>query len=184
MPSNDNDPGAAASGVLGENIEALLEDRRRFEESKSWHERFADRLTGVSGSIAFVYLHIAWIATWIIVNSGLTGLEPFDPRPFDILAFIVGIEAVLLSTFVLISQNRAAELSDRRADLDIQVNLLAERELTIILELLERVARRLDVGPEGDAEVEELKERVSPRVMLEALEEKAGDGHKPGGIPG
>jgi uncharacterized membrane protein len=177
---------AGVSGVLAENIEALLEDRRRFEGRKTWHERVADRFTGVSGSILFVYVHVALVAVWLALNLGAFGTEPFDPPPFDTLSFIVGIEAVLLSTFVLISQNRAEELSDRRADLDIQVNLLSERELTIILDVLQQVARRLDIDTNVDEEVDELTERVSPSVMLDALEQRAGEEgeRKPGGIPG
>jgi uncharacterized membrane protein len=97
----------------------------------------------------FALLHLAWFAAWIAVNAGLLPIVPaFDRYPFPFLAMVVAPESVLLTAFVLIKQQRMACLSDRRAHFDLQVNLLTEREVTRVLRIVERLARRLDVEHE------------------------------------
>ncbi|MEO6397589.1 MAG: DUF1003 domain-containing protein, partial [Tepidiformaceae bacterium] len=161
----------AESTVVEQNIEELAEARKRFEESKSLQDRGADLITRFSGSMLYVYLHIVWFAAWIIVNLGWVGLAPFDEFPFGLLTMIVSLEAIFLSTFVLISQNRSSALSDKRADLDLQINLLAEREATKLLKLLEAIAEKVGVSLD-DPELEELKEDVNPRQVMDELERR------------
>jgi uncharacterized membrane protein len=109
----------------------------------SLEERLADRITAFAGSMRFVYLHSAWFGLWILVNLGLvsavTGglLPPFDPFPFGLLTMVVSLEAIFLTTFVMISQNRQAALADQRAELDYQVNVKAEAETAKLLMLVE-----------------------------------------------
>ena len=95
--------------MVERNIATLCEIRQQMEASRRLQDRVADRVTRWSGSMAFAGLHAAWFAGWIVVNLGLTPLRPFDPFPFGLLTMIVSLEATFLSTFVVISQNRADE---------------------------------------------------------------------------
>jgi uncharacterized membrane protein len=107
---------AAWAAVLSERASAI---RRR----QRLQDRVADRITAFAGSMAFVYLHVAWFTAWIVVN--VTGWR-FDPYPFGLLTLIVSLEAIFLSTFVMLSQNREAARSDLRAQLDFETNALSE----------------------------------------------------------
>ena len=138
------------SSALKRNIEALEERRRQEATSATRQERLAEAITSFTGSMPFVYLHLVLYAAWILVNLGVPpGLPKFDPS-FVILAMEASVEAIFLSTFVLISQNRTAAAADKRADLDLQINLLAEHELTKLTEVSRhrrtsgRAARRRD----------------------------------------
>lgn len=99
-------------------------------------------------------------------------IAPFDPS-FVILAMVASVEAIFLSTFVLISQNRMAASADKRAELDLQISLLAEHEITKLVALVSAIADRLDVETEVDREVAELKQDVAPEVVLDEIEERA-----------
>src|SRR5687767_10201923 len=105
-------PTRELSLALSKNIDALLQQRRDRELRKSLEERIADRITGFTGSTTFVILHILWFTAWIAMGSGVFGIPSFDPFPYSLLTMIVSLEAIFLSTFVLISQNRMVEESD------------------------------------------------------------------------
>ena len=144
--------GPELAGVVRRNIQALLEVRKRLERRKSRQEAIADAITRFTGSMTFVYLHAAIFGGWILVNTGVVpGVRPFDPFPFVMLAMIASVEAIFLSTFVLISQNRMAALADKRADLDLQINLLSEHEITRLIELVDAIADHLGVQFDGRA---------------------------------
>jgi uncharacterized membrane protein len=165
-------PAADMAGVLRRNIEALQERRRREEASAGLETRLAQAITDFTGSMAFIYLHLVIVAGWVSVNLGLVpGVERFD-RTFVILATAASVEAIFLSTFVLISQNRISRAADRRADLDLQIGLLAEHEITRILELTAAVAERLGVDEAARPELHELKRDVAPEAVLDELEER------------
>jgi uncharacterized membrane protein len=156
------------SSALKRNIEALEERRRQETTSATRQERLAEAITSFTGSMPFVYLHLALYAAWILVNLGVPpGLPKFDPS-FVILAMEASVEAIFLSTFVLISQNRTAAAADKRADLDLQINLLAEHELTKLTEVVTAIAARLDVRL--GAEIEEVKKDVAPEAVLDELD--------------
>jgi uncharacterized membrane protein len=157
--------------VVHRNIESLVEMRQAEERKKSFQEKTADLLTRFSGSMVFVYVHTIWFGLWIALNSGLVGSQPFDPFPFSLLTLVVSLEAIFLSTFVLISQNHAGRLADKRADLDLQINLLSEHEITRLLKLMDAVADRLGVDAAAEkTEVEELKNDVGAEEVLEEIE--------------
>jgi uncharacterized membrane protein len=156
------------SSALKRNIEALEERRRQEATSATRQERLAEAITSFTGSMPFVYLHLVLYAAWILVNLGVPpGLPKFDPS-FVLLAMEASVEAIFLSTFVLISQNRTAAAADKRADLDLQINLLAEHELTKLTEVVTAIAARLDVRL--DAEIEEVKKDVAPEAVLDELD--------------
>lgn len=120
----------------------------------------------------FIYLHIVWFGVWIAVNEGWWGLKAFDPFPFGLLTTIVSLEAVFLSTFVLVSQNRQAALADRRSELDLQINLLAEYEMTRVLTLVDRLAKKFDIEDCDEDELKELEKDVQPDKLLRELEHR------------
>jgi len=158
--------------VVERNIETLVQIRDHMERRKTTQDRIADWVTWFSGSMIFVYIHLAWFAIWIAVNMGWTHLKPFDPYPFNLLTMVVSLEAIMLATFVLISQNRISEIADQRADLDLQINLLAEYEITRVLTLVDAIADHMGLEVGKDPEVDELKSDVSPEIVIEELEER------------
>jgi uncharacterized membrane protein len=161
-------PGLAT--VLAHNIHGLNARRQREAAAATVEERLAGAITRFTGSMGFVYLHLALFGSWILLNLGIVASIPqFDPS-FVILAMVASVEAIFLSTFVLISQNRMAAAADKRADLDLQINLLAEHEVTKLVTLVSAIANKLEIRTEVDAEVDELKEDVAPEVVLDEIE--------------
>jgi uncharacterized membrane protein len=163
-------PGDEMAGIVERNIRALMERRRREEAAKRPQDRIADGITHFTGSMAFVWLHVAIFGAWIVVNLGWTPLPQFD-ESFVVLAMVASVEAIFLSTFVLISQNRMAALADKRADLDLQVSLLAEHEVTRLITLVSAVAAKLGVDETHDPELSELARDVHPEKVLDKMEE-------------
>ncbi len=159
------------NSALARNIEALK--RRDEEEARDtrFQERLAEAITRFTGSINFVFIHLAAFGFWIVANLGwVPFVQPWDPT-FVVLAMIASVEAIFLSTFVLISQNRMAREADRRAALDLQVNLLAEHEVTRIIQVVSAIADHLGVESPKREEIEELKRDIAPEAVLDALEE-------------
>ncbi|HSX53407.1 MAG TPA: DUF1003 domain-containing protein [Patescibacteria group bacterium] len=130
---------------------------REIQKFKTAEDRAADKITRFAGTMHFVYIHSVWFAVWIIINLGLLGAGiVFDKFPFGLLTLIVSLEAIFLSTFVMISQNRQALAADIRSELDYQVNVKAEKEIDLILKALQRIAEKQGIGV-GDL-LGELKE--------------------------
>jgi uncharacterized membrane protein len=168
-PTRESDTKPPMAGVLERNIEALLTRRREEERSRSLQERIADAVTQFAGSMFFVYLHLVVFGLWILINLGWTPLPEFDPT-FVVLAMFASVEAIFLSTFVLITQNRMAEQADRRADLDLQVSLLAEHEVTRLVALVSAIAARMEIEAAHDPELAELKRDVHPETVMDEIE--------------
>ena len=169
-PTYPPPPTHGLSPVLERNIRALQLRRQREEKEATAEERIAEAITRFTGSMRFVYLHLAFFGFWIVANLGLVpGVPTWDPS-FVVLAMIASVEAIFLSTFVLISQNRMAAAADKRADLDLQVSLLAEHEVTRLVTLVSGIADRMGVKTEADAELEEIALDVAPEAVLDELE--------------
>jgi uncharacterized membrane protein len=141
----------------------------------------ADAVTRFTGSMTFVYIHLTLFGAWVLANLGLAPglgrLKGFD-EGFTVLAMVASVEAIFLSTFVLISQNRMQAQADKRADLDLQVSLLAEHEITEILRMVRALAERAGVDEAADPELDELAQDVRPETVLshiEAAEHRARD---------
>jgi uncharacterized membrane protein len=148
----------------------LIAQKERVAGRRSLQDKLADAITDFSGHMGFVYLHVAWFAGWIGWNLGAFGARPFDPFPFGLLTMIVSLEAIFLSTFVLISQNRISDEADRRANLDLQIGLLTEHELTRALKMLDQLHRKLGVRQEAGSDLKELEAEVRPEDVLEEIE--------------
>ncbi len=163
------------AGITERNIAALLKRRSLEEKKKSPQVKLADGITKFTGSMKFVYIHLVLFGGWIVFNlPWFPGLPKFDPT-FVILAMFASVEAIFLSTFILISQNRMAEMEDRRADLDLQTGLLAEHEITRMLTLVRAMAKKMDIREARDPELSELEHDVAPEAVLDKIEE-AGEG--------
>ncbi|WP_294191203.1 DUF1003 domain-containing protein [uncultured Sphingomonas sp.] len=159
--------------VLSRNIARMRERRAREEATAPWSERVSDRVTAFAGSMTFVAIHAVAYGAWIAVNVGVVpGVRAFDPS-FVMLAMEASVEAIFLSTFVLISQNRMMGTAAKQADLDLQINLLAEHELTRLIGLVDRMARHMGLDPDAHGELDEIKQDVSPEAVLDGLEDAA-----------
>jgi uncharacterized membrane protein len=167
--------------VVERNVRALLARRAEEDRAKTRSERIADGVTRFAGSMTFVYIHLVMYGAWILVNLGvIPGVPRFDPTSV-ILAMEASVEAVFLSTFVLISQNRMAALADKRADLDLQVSLLSEHEITRMLSLVQQIAGKMDIQEAADPELDELVLDVHPEKVLDKIESSAEDFQQSGG---
>jgi uncharacterized membrane protein len=167
-PDDANQPRLA--DVLAHNIRTLHRLHQTAVGTRRLQDRLADTITAVSGHMAFVYIHVVWFGAWIVVNTGRVGLRPFDPFPYGLLTMIVSLEAIFLATFVLISQNRMATLADRRADLDLQVSLLAEHEISRVISLVALIAERMGIEEARNPELAELERDVQPERVMEQIE--------------
>jgi uncharacterized membrane protein len=163
------------SGTLRDNIATLAEREREERARARWSERLACRITTFTGSMAFVWLHVAIVAAWIATNLGWVPGAPRFDSTFVVLAMAASVEAIFLSTFVLISQNRMAALADRRADLDLHISLLTEHELTRLVALVDRIAQRLDL-PVDHEELSEIERDVEAVEVLETIDEHRSRG--------
>ncbi len=118
-------------------ITASKDVAKEFEKRSKWHHKLSDIITAIFGSMTFVVIHIIWFTFWILANMGkIPGVPVFDPFPFGLLTMVVSLEAIILATFILVSQNRAGERAELRSEFDYQVDLKAEKHLAEILELL------------------------------------------------
>ena len=152
---------ASLNSALDRNIAALERRRRRQMESAGFEDRLAGAISRFTGSMLFVYLHVALYGFWIAANLGWLRIAPWDPT-FVVLAMIASVEAIFLSTFVLITQNRMAAAADKRAELDLQISLLAEHEVTRIVSLVSAIADHLGIETAADLE-------RAPRVLERLL---------------
>ena len=123
-------------------------------------------------------VHAVWFAGWILVNT-VAPIKPFDPFPFTFLTLVVSLEAIFLSAFILMSQNAGARMSERRDQLDLQINLLTEQENTKMLKLLDRIARQLGIEDDGDPSIKVLEKATRPEELAKHIERVAGDSPGP-----
>jgi uncharacterized membrane protein len=166
--SKENKP--ALSRIMMRNIRTIVDIRQNAAHERGLQGRIADAVTAFSGHMAFVYLHIAWFCLWILINTGYFGLPVFDPFPYGLLTMIVSLEAIFLSTFVLISQNLQNQEAERRADLDLQMNLLTEHELTRALLMLDMIQDKLGIENDTDPELAELEKEIKPEDVMAEIE--------------
>lgn len=172
MPTGDTPPPKSddVAPVIDRNIAALMARRQREYEATSTQDKVADVVTAFAGSLKFVYLHLAIYGAWILINLGWVPVVPrFDPT-FVVLAMVASVEAIFISTFVLVSQNRMAAEAERRAELDLQISLLSEHEITRLLELTMQMARRIGVEAADSGEFAQLARDVPPEAVLDRLE--------------
>lgn len=162
-------PGDMA-GLIERNVQALLKRREQERAVTSREDKVADAITRFAGSMMFVYLHLVLYGVWIVINLGWLPLPKFDPT-FVVLAMVASVEAIFISTFVMVSQNRMAKVADQRADLDLQISLLSEHEITRVLALVTEMAKHMALPMAHDAELHELRKDVRPEHVLDRMQE-------------
>ena len=124
-----------------------------------------------AGTILFVALHVAWFSVYILLNLPISPSK-FDSFPFGLLTMVVSLEAIFLSLFVLMAQNRQALRDDRRAKVDLQVNMIAEREITKVLSMLDDVHKSLGLRQQPDPEVTQMDSATHVDDLLDAVESR------------
>jgi uncharacterized membrane protein len=161
------------SSAIRQNIATIAELNQRFNERRRMCDRIADSIGDFSGTVSFVVIHAIFFAVWIVANLGMIPfVRPWDKYPFLLLTVVVSLEAIFLSTFVLMKQSRMSQWADERAQLDLQINLLAEREMTIVLQMLQGICERLNI-PVPEEEVKELSEETPVAAMANELQRAA-----------
>jgi len=160
----------ALSKVIERNIRTIIHLRAKAARDRSLQGRIADAITSFSGRMIFAYIHIIWFVIWILLNTGWLGLRAFDPFPYGLLTMIVSLEAIFLSTFVLVSQNRLSKESERRADLDLHIGLLTEHELTRVLQMLDAIQDKIGVVDHANSDLADLEMETKPEDVLAEIE--------------
>jgi uncharacterized membrane protein len=161
------------------NIRAVARVEEATLSSRSIAARMSDAITAFAGSASSLVFHLLWFGLWLLVNTGLTPWKPFDPFPFSLLTSVVSLEAIFLTLFVLASQNRLTQEADKRAHLDLQVNLLAEQEMTVVLHMLKELCEHFGLTATSRSEafrnllkptdVGDLAERVERNLPIEHI---------------
>lgn len=160
--------------LLDRNIAALVERREDERTKASPEERMADIMTRFIGSMVSVYLHAAVFGFWVIANSRVLPMLPVWDPSFTLLAMVASVEAIFLSTFVLITQNRMSAAAAKRAELDLQISLLAEHELTRLISLTSAIADKMHLKTNVDRDLEEMQHDVTPEAVLVKIEKNSG----------
>ena len=157
--------------VLDRNIQALIDLRKKIASQRRPQDRVTDAIAAFAGSIYFVYVHLAILVIWALWNLGWLGLRPFDPFPFTLLPSIASVEAIFLSTLLMINQNRMQTLEERREDLDLQVSLLTEHEITRLIRITDLIAQHIGIdASEAGANLKEMKKDVPATKVLERID--------------
>jgi uncharacterized membrane protein len=178
--SDDTRLRADRASAVEENVQAIKHWERAILLARSKAEQVSDWIACTAGSGPVLVLHVIWFGAWLTVNAGVVpGIRSFDPFPFPFLTMTVSLEAIFLALFVLASQNRLARQADKRSHLDLQVDLLAEREMTAVLQLLQDIARHLDVRTTVTPEqLRDLMKKTDLRRLTNRMEELANDDAK------
>jgi uncharacterized membrane protein len=150
------------------NIQAVIGLERETNRQRTVLDRVTDQVSAAASSKPFIIVHVVWFTLWIGLNALLS--HAFDPYPFNLLTLIVALEAIVLTGFVLMSQNRMTQLAHKRAHLDLQVNLLAEQELTAILKVVCLIAEKTGIDVNRfDPRLAQLLSRTDVKVLADEL---------------
>lgn len=145
--------------------------KAKADAKRTLYEKVADWMTTIFGSIGFLGINMVWFFVWIVWNMGaIPGIAPVDPYPFGFLTMIVSLEAILLSIFVLISQNRASKVNDLREEVDLQIDVITEQELTKLMELVARVAEKQGIDLSQDKALQHMLKPLNTEKIERVLE--------------
>lgn len=147
--------------------------RAKFMAQRQPIEVLADTITRYFGSINFAILHIAIFSLWILTNLGLiSGFEPFDPYPFSLLTTFVSLEAIFLAVIVLISQNRSEQISDLRQEIDFQINMQAEQEITRLMKMVNEIHQHLGLSKKSDPQLKAMMKTLDPQKLEDEIKQE------------
>ncbi|HET7795909.1 MAG TPA: DUF1003 domain-containing protein [Rhizobacter sp.] len=163
----------SVSELTEKNIRAIVELENKARSNESRMQRVAHAVASFCGTLPFLWAHVLWFAGWITFNT--LGPQPhIDPYPFTFLTLLVSLEAIFLSTFILISQNEETRLTERRNALDLQINLLTEQENTKMLRMLGKIADKLGI-PDDDPSSAVLEQATRPDKLAAQIDRISGE---------
>ena len=183
-PAASERPADSVEELTRNNVERIHALEAREHEKATTADRVADAIANFAGSITFVWITVLLIGSWIVANLVLPQRDRIDPFPFPLLTLVLSIEAIFLSIFILMSQNRAARVSDKRSHLDLQLNLLSEQENTKMLLLLERIGQAVGAEVETDPDVQVLVQATKPEALSRQIDQAIDAGGPGSGPPG
>lgn len=166
--NNQSETRVEAGKIIRRNVERIRGWERWSKRHRTFADRVAEAVARFCGRMTFVWVHAVLFAVWIAWNT--LASARFDPYPFTFLTLCVSLEAIFLSSFILIAQNYEMRLTERRTQLDLQINLLAEQENTKMLVLLQAMARKMGALEQDDPEIAALTEAVRPETISQEIE--------------
>lgn len=161
---------ASVEELTQQNVEAVTRLEQTAREQRTPSDRVAEAIANFCGSMTFVWVHVVWFGVWIAMNM-LPGIRHIDPFPFTFLTLVVSLEAIFLSTFILISQNHETRISERRSHLDLQLNMLSEQENTTMITILRSIAEKVGAEISEDGKIEALSEETEPEKLVAQIEQ-------------
>ena len=170
----ETDSTGSVDQLTQRNIEAVRQLEEAAKEERTASDRVAEVIAKFCGSMTFVWVHVAWFGIWVLINV-MPGLPHIDPFPFTFLTLVVSLEAIFLSTFILISQNHDTKISERRNHLDLQINLLSEQENTQMLTMLRAIAEKVGADLSQDEQVRAMSEETKPQQLVKQIKEREAD---------
>lgn len=160
----------SVADLTRDNVRAMQKLEELAIADRTLADRIAAFVANFCGSITFVWIHAVLFTVWLAWNV-LPHLPHFDPYPFTFLTLCVSLEAIFLSSFILISQNYEMRMTERRNQLDLQINLLSEQENTKMLQLLDRMAQKMGLYEEDDPEIAALEQATRPETLSRQIDD-------------
>ncbi|MBI5414860.1 DUF1003 domain-containing protein [Candidatus Peregrinibacteria bacterium] len=156
--------------LVRQRLEKIKSFKAKMDSRRRIRDKIADFLTESFGTVPFLGIHFIWFVIWILINTNFfPSIPAFDPFPFGLLTMVVSLEAIFLSVIVLISQNRAASIAEIREEIDLRINIQAEREITKMLIILDRIHNHLGLPAQDDAELIKMKKQTNLNLIEEEL---------------
>jgi len=168
-PNGNREASKSAEQLTEQNVETITRLEEAARNQRTPTDRIAEKIARFCGSMTFVWVHVVWFGGWILLNLA-PGIRHVDPFPFTFLTLIVSLEAIFLSTFILISQNLDSRISERRSHLDLQLNLLSEQENTKMIVMLHAIAAKVGADLTQDPHLKALSEETEPERLIEQIE--------------
>lgn len=163
-------------GVLNAGRHVVRSVKAKADQKRKFSEKTADVITRYSGSLTFLILNAVWFVVWIVINLDIIpGIKAFDPFPFGLLTMIVSLEAIILAIFVLISQNRQSKVDDLREEVDLEVDIITEKEVTKILRILTTFLEKNGYNLSDDKELQSMVKTTNLEKIERALEREIGE---------
>ncbi len=166
-------PSSPLPSSAKKNIEAIARFEQELDNRRSTVERVGDGIAGFFGSLWFIAAHAIAVIAWVLINFRVMfDVEPFDPYPFPLLSLVVGIEFILLTTFVLMNQNLQSRRQEKWGHLTLQISLLTEQEVTKNMQMLHKICQHIGVREElgEDLESKDMAQNTPLNELVEEIE--------------
>ena len=176
LKTNAAKPQDSATGAADhdDHVNKMIADVVKLEPSSTtFGERLAEGITNFTGSLLFVWIHIVWFSLWIVLDLPWWGFRPFDPFPFTFLTMVVSLEAIFLSAFILMSESTQSRLADHRARVNLEVDMIAEREVTKLMELVVAIHQHLGIHRPPDHELESIQKTTDIEHLAQVAQATA-----------